>query len=129
MSNFEWSCLLIIILLLTFMAITLSSTKIFQIVRRHQRQINDQNMVAHSLQTNTVNVLKCKKSAVTVLYIYGLFLIFYLPFCVTVLAKLFLGYTKTVKVAYDRCSNCCFHQLFLESTGVLLANKGDTTGS
>ena len=113
MSNFEWSCLLIIILLLTFMAITLSSTKIFHIVRRHQRQINDQNMAALSLQTNTVNVLKCKKSAVTVLYIYGLFLIFYLPFFVTVIAEFFLGYTKTVKVAYDFAATVVFINSFL----------------
>ena len=78
-----------------------STSKIFQIVRRHQRQINDQNMAALSLQTNTVNVLKCKKSAVTVLYIYGLLLIFYLPFGVTTLVETFIGYTRSVKIAFD----------------------------
>ena len=52
--------------------------QIFRVVRRHQRQIIDQYMAALNLQTNTVNVLKCKKSAVTVLYIFGLFLLLYL---------------------------------------------------
>ena len=111
MSNSVWSSVFVITLLLLFMAIAFSTAKIFHIVRRHQRQINDQNMAALSLQTNTVNVLKCKKSAVTVLYIYGLLPIFYLPFDVTVIVELFLGYTRPVKVAYG----CVVTAVFINS--------------
>ena len=103
----------VVILLLTFLLITFSTIKIFQIVRRHQRQINDQNMAGMPLQTNTVNVLKCRKSAVTVLYVYGLFLIFYLPFCGTVFLQAFIGYTRTVKIAYDYAATAVFINSFL----------------
>ena len=60
-----------------------------------------ENMAALSLQTNTVNVLKSKKSAVTVLYVYGSLIIFYLPFGVTMLVEAFIGYTRSVKIAFD----------------------------
>ena len=52
---------------------------------------------------NSVNVLKCRKSAVTVLYVYGLLLIFYLPFrfFATLFAEALFGYTIKVKTAYN----------------------------
>ena len=101
MKTADWNVFPLVILFVTLLVIAFSTSKIFQIVRRHQRQINDQNMAVLSLQTNTVNVLKCKKSAVTVLYIYCLLLIFYLPFGVTMLVEAFIGYTRSVKIAYD----------------------------
>ena len=111
-----WIFLPLIILLLTLFVTTFSTFKIFRVVRRHQRQIINQYMAALNLQTDTVNVLKCRKSAVTVLYIYGLFLLLYLPFCVTMIVEAFSGYTKAVNVAYA----------FFESSCVLLANEGNT---
>lgn len=59
MSN-AWDVILMVVMFLVFLVITISTIKIFQIVRRHQRQI-----WVHHVQTNTVNVLKCKKSTVT----------------------------------------------------------------
>ena len=112
MSN-DWMFFTVVILLLTFLVTTLSTSKIFQIVRKHQRQNNDQNVAGVSLQTNTINVLKCKKSAVTVLYVYGLFLIFYLPFCVTMIVETFIGYTRSVKIAYDYVTTVVFINSFL----------------
>ncbi|XP_078365244.1 melanocyte-stimulating hormone receptor-like [Oculina patagonica] len=93
------------ILALTFFVTTASTLKIFQIVRRHRRQISQQQQC---VQINTVNVLRCRKSAVTVLYVYGLFLIFYLPFLVTMFVDSFVGYTRTVKIAYDYTSTVVF---------------------
>ena len=61
---------------LTFFVIVISVWKIFRIVRKHQQQIKNQTIAVSHLPANTVNILKCRKSAVTVLYIYGLFLIF-----------------------------------------------------
>ena len=109
----HWIIFPLVILLVTFLVTALSTSKIFQIVRRHQRQINHQNVAGLSLQTNTVNVFKCRKSAVTVLYVYGLFLIFYLPFCVTVFLRAFIGYTRTVKMAYDYTATAVFINSFL----------------
>ena len=70
----KWIIIPVVIVLLSFLITTMSTLKIFQIVRRHQRQIFQQQQ---SVQTNMVNVLKYRKSAVTVLYVYGLYLIFY----------------------------------------------------
>ena len=102
MSN-VWDLIVMALIFLVFLVITTSTIKIFQIVRRHQRQIWVHHVRANTAANtaaNTVNVLKCKKSAVTVLYIYGLFLIVYLPFFVVLMIDVFIGYTRTVKVAY-----------------------------
>ena len=114
MKTADWDVLPLAILSLTLFVTAFSTFKIFHIVRRHRRQINDQNMAALNVQTNTVNVLKCKKSAVTVLYIYGLLLIFYLPFGVTMLVEAFIGYTRSVKIAYDYATTAVFINSFLD---------------
>ncbi|XP_078363882.1 melanocyte-stimulating hormone receptor-like [Oculina patagonica] len=106
----NWIIIPVVLLLLTFLITVVSTFYIFQIVRRHRRQISQQQW---SVQSNTVNVLKCRKSAVTVLYVYGLFLIFYLPVCVTMFVDSFLGYTLTVKIAYDYASTVVFINSFL----------------
>ena len=99
MTYTEWILIPLGSSFLTFLLTTLTTSKIFYVVRKHQRQIHDQTAVF--LQTNTVNVLKCRKLAVTVLYVYGLYLFFYLPYCVMMLVETFLGYTCGVKIAYD----------------------------
>ena len=106
----KWIIIPAVILLSTFLLTTLSTFKIFQIVRRHRRQISQQQQ---SVQSNTVNVLKCRKSAVTVLYVYGLFLIFYFPIFVTNIVTLFTGYSLQVKIAYDYAGTVVFINSFL----------------
>ena len=101
----NWIIIPLVVLLLTFLVTALSTLKIFQIVRRHQRQISQQQQ---SVQMNTCNVLKCRKSAVTVLYVYGLFLTFYLPFSATLFAEALFGYTIKVKIAYDYTTTVVF---------------------
>ena len=101
----NWIIIPLSVLLLAFLITTVSTFKIFQIVRRHQRQINQQQQ---SVQMNMVNVLKCRKSAITVLYVYGLFLIFYVPFFVTIIVETFAGYTVNVKIAYDYATTAVF---------------------
>ncbi|XP_078364298.1 histamine H2 receptor-like [Oculina patagonica] len=109
-SNFSWLFVPLVTLLLTILVMALSTMKIFQIVRRHRRQIRQQQQ---SVQLNTVNVLKCRKSAVTVLYVYGLFLIFYFPFCVTVFVETLTGYTLSLKIAYDYVTTVVYVNSFL----------------
>ena len=113
MSRFylkNWVIFPTVLLLLTLLVTALSTLKIFQIVRRHRRQITLQEQ---NVQSNMINVLKCRRSAVTVLYIYGLFVIFYLPLCATMLADSFFGYTLTVKIAYDYAATAIFINSFL----------------
>ena len=112
MKTADWNGLLLSFLFLTLLVTAFSTSKIFHIVRRHQRQIHDQNVAALSLQANTVNVLKCKKSAVTVLYIYGLLLIFYLPYGLTKLVEAFIGNTRSVKIAYRYAATAVYINSF-----------------
>ena len=112
-SYAPWMFLPFIILLLKLLVTTISTFKIFHVVRRHQRQISDYHMAALSLHTSTANVLKCRKSAINILYIYGLFLLLYLPFCVTMIVEAFNGYTKAVNVAYDYVTTAVFINSFL----------------
>ena len=109
----HWVIFAVVVLLLTFLVTALSTSKILKIARRHQRQINNENVAGLSLQTNTVNVLKCRKTAVTVLYVYGLFLLFYFPFFLTMIMDTIIGYTKTVKIAYDYVTTAVFINSFL----------------
>ena len=113
MSRFflkNWVIFPMVLLLFTLLVTALSTLKIFQIVRRHQRQISLQERY---VQNNTINVLKCRRSAVTILYIYGLILAFYLPLFATMLADSLFGYTLTVKIAYDYAATAIFINSFL----------------
>ena len=105
-----WIFLSVAGLLLTFFVTALSTFKIFEIVRRHQIQISQQQ---RSVQRNTVNVMKLRKSSVTVLYVYGLILIFYLPLLVTVFMYNFTGYTTRMKVTFDCVSTVVYIGSFL----------------
>ena len=106
----EWIILPVVILLLTFLVTAISTLKIFQIVRRHQRQISEQ---IQGVQINTINVLKCRKSSATVLYVYGLLLLFYIPLLVTIFVHNLTGYTTGVKIAYDYVTTAVFINSFL----------------
>ena len=114
MSNDSWYFIAMTVLLMPFLVISESTLKIFQIVRSHQRQINVQTEAIRHFQSNTVNVLKCRKSAVTVLYIYGLLLIFFLPFFVVVIIEIYhVGYTRTIRIAYSYVGTAVFINSFL----------------
>ena len=114
MSNFgtttAWIFHSVAGLLLTFFVTALSTFKVFQIVRRHQRQISQQQ---RSVQRHTVNVLKLRKSSVTVLYVYGLILLFYLPLLVTIFVYKFTGLTTRMKIALDCVTTVVFINSFL----------------
>ena len=95
----NWKIIPLLSLLITFLVIAFCTYKIFHIVGKHRRQIREQNM-AMNVGPNASNELKCRKSAVTVLYVYGLLLTFYIPFFATVLGNDIIGYTRSVKIAY-----------------------------
>ena len=112
MTN-KWFLIPIGLGFLFFFVIMASSWKIFRTVRRHQQQIKDQEMAVSHLQDKTVNMFKCRKSAVTVLYIYSLFLIFYLPYMVLLVTETFIGFSRTVRIAYDYAATAVFINSFL----------------
>ena len=101
----KWIFIPLVAIILSFLVTAVSSSKIFWIVRKHRRQIKQQQ---ESAQLSTVNMLKCRKSAVTVVCVYGLFLLFYFPFCVTMFLETLFGYTLKVKIAYDYATTIVF---------------------
>ena len=113
MTTNVWLFIPMVIFFLTFIVITISTLKIFQTVLRHQRQINDQNAAVSHLQNNTVNVMKCRKSAVTVLYVYGLLVICYVPYLATSIIAALHGYTTKVFIANNLCETAIYINSFL----------------
>ena len=99
----NWIIIPAAIFSVTSLVTAVSTFQIFQIARKHQRQIFQQNQTMGQPFCRTVDVLKCKKSAVTVLYVYGLMLAFYLPFIsvLVVMIEGILGITQSVILAYD----------------------------
>ena len=106
----NWFFVPVAVLLITFLVTALSTWKIFKIVRRHQRQISQQQ---RSVQRRAVNVLKSRKSTITVLYVYGLLLLFFFPLFVTIFVESFTGYTTTMKIVYDYVTTTVFINSFL----------------
>ena len=109
----EWFFIPLVIFVVVSVVLTVSTMKIFQMVRRHQRQIKRQTEAVSNLQSNTVNVLKCRKSAVTVLYIYGLFMICYVPFFGTLITDMLHRYTIKIQIAYDFSTTVIFVNSFI----------------
>ena len=95
----NWLIIPLLVLLITFLVIAFCTYKIFYIVGKHRRQIREQNIFM-SVGPNASNELKCRKSAATILYVYGLLLTFYIPFFATVLGENIIGYTRSVRIAY-----------------------------
>ncbi|XP_068739742.1 melanocyte-stimulating hormone receptor-like [Montipora capricornis] len=96
----NWKIIPLLWLLITFLVIAFCTYKIFHIVGKHRRQIREQNM-AMNVGANALNELKCRKSAVTVVYVYGLLLTFYIPLFAAIPADNMIGYTRSVKIAYN----------------------------
>ena len=86
----------------------LCTIRIFQIANRHERQIREQNRSMVNLQNERGDAFKCKKSAVTVLYVYGLMLVLYLPLIAVSAAEAFHGYTTSLKIGWDYATTIGF---------------------
>ena len=112
----DWIIVPVFLGLLTLSVTTFSTLKIFQIARKHQRCIAHPSLsYSNNLPRPAAeNVLKCKKSAVTVLYVYGLFLLCFLPMLVTLaIAGFASGYTRKLTIVYNYASTAVFINSFL----------------
>ena len=99
----------IVFLLISLFVTAVAYMKVFQIVRRHRRQIHEQfKLTAHFHGRSVVEVARHKKSAVTMLYVLGAFLLCYVPFLCTVIAETVQGYTLSVKIADDYATTVAF---------------------
>ena len=108
-SKSHWNIVLIVLLLISLFLTAVAYMNVFQIVRRHQRQIHERfKLTIHFHGRSAVEVARHKKSAVTMLYVLGAFLLCYVPFLCTVIAETVQGYTLSVKIADDYATTVAF---------------------
>ena len=89
----------------------LAYVRILKCVRRHERQISDQNNLPESSRSVNCQVLKInryKKSTLTMVYIVGIFVFCYIPFLSVKILNKTKGYTVEVKTAYLYASTLVF---------------------
>ena len=82
--------------------------KIFHIARKHLKQINKEIQAAIHMKSRAVEVVKCKNSAVIVIYLYVVMLLFYLPFLVVMVVENVRGVTSSVQLSYDLVTTFVF---------------------
>ena len=110
MVNVElWNAIPIALFVSCLFVTVVTCAKVFQIVRLHRRQIHDWlELTAHFHGRSAVEVARHEKSAVTMLYVLGAFLLCYVPFLGTVIAQIVQGYTLPVKISYEYTTNLVF---------------------
>ncbi len=79
--RFVANAILILILLLCLITTSFAYFKVFQIIRRHQQQVQAYEPHQNFGQPG-INLAKYKKSVFTILYILGVFYVSYLPFMI-----------------------------------------------
>ncbi|XP_022807550.1 beta-3 adrenergic receptor-like [Stylophora pistillata] len=92
-------------LVLTSAIMFMAYIMIFKLVRRHQMQIQRQcftrsNDDCRNPGNKTIDMVRYKRSTITMLYILGFFLLCYFPFLVVMLVEIAIGETLQTKVAY-----------------------------
>ena len=113
MINRRWKMISLVILVVSVFVTVVAYSKVFQIVRRHQRQIHDRfELAAHFHGRSAVEIARHKKSAVTMLYVLCALLLCYVPHLCTIVAHAVYGFTFPVKIAYD----CTTTVVFLSSS-------------
>lgn len=94
------------VILSSFVVISISYVFIFRCVVRHQKKISSEQIPGSieqdftSKRRSSFSLLRYKKVTITMTYVLGIYLLFYLPFIVVMIARKFYGYTQTIKAAY-----------------------------
>ena len=76
----KWVVFPIVMNVFSILATAFCTYKIFHIPRKHLNKINKETQAAIHMKSRAVEVIKCKNSAVTVIYEFVVMLLFYLPF-------------------------------------------------
>ena len=101
-SDRYWTVVPIPVIVLSMVLTTTAYIKIFKILHRHQVQIRAEALPAwQNTECPPMNLKKYKKSAITTLYILGLFLASNVPVVIAMAARVVIGYTSAVKLAYE----------------------------
>ena len=83
--------------------------RVFKIIRRHRRQILARNQLAQHFHGGTeVEVARQRRSAVTMMYVFGAFILCFVPFTATIMAETIQGPWTGVGIAYDLSATIVF---------------------
>ena len=105
----KWLILPAVIFSMNTLITAICTFQIFLIARKHQQLVRQQiQATTYTIQECTVDVLKCKKSAVIVLYVYRLSMALYLPFLAVMVAETIYGVTWSVRLGYDLATTVVF---------------------
>ena len=96
-SDRYWTLIPLPVLSISLTTTFVSYIKVFRVLRRHQRQIQAQTLLAW----NGVNMKKYKRSVFTMLYVLVMFLACYTPFLTAMAIRLMVGYNWSIKMAYE----------------------------
>ena len=108
-TNRNFKTVIVIFVLCTALCFVLTAFayyKVYRIIRHHQNQIQNNE--------NAIDVEKCKKSVLTILYILALFLLSYVPYvcCFLVVNILDIFGTKSSSAAFNVCGAIVFFSSF-----------------
>ncbi|XP_031571020.1 adenosine receptor A3-like [Actinia tenebrosa] len=98
----------------SFGVISVSCVFVFRCVVRHQKRINSEQIPGSIEQQDftskrsSFSLLRYKKATLTMAYVLGIYLLFYLPFIGVMIARKFYGYTQITKAAYVCTSTLIF---------------------
>ena len=102
MAGSIWMASAFLFMFINLALISIFYGNVFQIIRRHRRQIHARMQLAqHFHGRSAVEVARHKRSAVTMMYVLASFVVCYLPFLATIIVDRRKGYTSAVKIAYD----------------------------
>ena len=109
MGESRWIVTMWFVLMANIALISVFYGKVFQIIRRHRRQIQARDQLAQYFHgRGAVEVARHRRSAVTMMYVLGIFISCYLPFFGTIFVESIQGYSTRVRIAYDLSATVVF---------------------
>ena len=104
----KWVVFPIVINVFAVLTTALCTYKIFYIARKHLNEIKRETQSVMHIHSRTADVVKCKNSAVTVIYLYVVMLLFYLPLLAVMIVENIIGVTPSVQLSYDLVTTFVF---------------------
>jgi len=97
-----FGAIVIITELVSIVITSVAYIKIYKIVRRHEREIHSQRRVSVDPRAHfELNMKKYQRSTLTMVIVFMLSFVCYVPYSMVMVAKLKYGFTSNVKVAID----------------------------
>ncbi|XP_029188192.2 melanocyte-stimulating hormone receptor-like [Acropora millepora] len=104
----KWIVFPIVINVFSIFTTAFCTYKIFHIARKHLKKIHKETQATIHMNSRAAEVAKCQNSALTVIYLYVVMLLFYLPFLAVMIIENVRGVTSSVQLSYDLVTTFVF---------------------